>query len=168
LVFLLTAIVLSVTIYGGWRYHVVNTTCLRIPVKFSPDNTPIIDVVIQGKIYPLGFDLGSKYSLSLDENILRQLNKQDKGPVKWRDFRGDPHETSSYLTPRVDICGFLWTDIIVRETNAQTNTAAYLWRDEQKIKIDEGEIGRIGWPLLERTNLCLNLSQGAIFCCNSL
>jgi hypothetical protein len=165
----LIAILISVSIYWGWNQHLATTTCIRIPITFSHADTPILSVDIEGQICPMEFDLGSKYSLSLDENLLKKINKQNKGLVKWRDFRGDPHETSTYLIPKVNVCGFVWTDVTVREINAQTKAATYLWCNEQTTEIDQKEeMGKIGWPLLEQTNLCLDLSQGAIFSCNSL
>ncbi len=139
-----------------------------IPVKFSHSNTPIIDADVEGKIYPLMLDLGSIFSLSLDKDLLEKINKQACDLVKWRDWKGTPYESLSYLIPKVNLYGLEWTKVVAKETNRQQNTAGVLWDDKPETLCEEEFKGKIGLPLLKKTNLCLDFCHQAIFSCNSL
>ncbi len=162
----LVLVILGPALYLVWN-HVARNSCIKVSVKLSDCNTPIFDAIIEDKICPLLLDLGSKFSLTLDSEFLGKINKQEMDLVKWRDWKGNPNEAKSYLIPKVEICGLLWSDVIVKGQNQEHKAAGVIWHsDPQKHKNDR--IGAIGCPLLKKTNLCLDLYHRTIYFCNSL
>ena len=113
-------------------------------------------------------DLGANFSLSLDEDLLEKINTQISDPVKTWDWKGNVYKYPSYLISKVNLCGLEWKNVTVKGTNRQFHESAAIWSDDpHKVKIKEFK-GTIGVPLLEKTNLCLDLDREAIFSCNSL
>src|ERR1700728_2782281 len=75
-----------------------------IPVTFTSSGIPMLDASIEGKTYPLQFDLGSKFPLSLKKNVLDAINdKKSFGMAKWQDVKGNFYEEPSYYIPCVKI-----------------------------------------------------------------
>jgi hypothetical protein len=150
-----------------WKNHVSETACKRIPIRFSPSKIPIFDVVIEGTTYPLGLDLGSKFPLSLEPAVLKNISKKRLGKSEWFDGKGNYYTSRSYLIPEIDICGFLLKNITVRENLNNYQAVTTMWHAKDD-PLEPENLGVLGRPLLEKANLCLDLSHNAFFICSDL
>lgn len=159
---------LGPALYLTWQQHIATATCVKLPVNLSFCNTPIIDAVIDGRVCSLMFDLGSKFDLTLDGEFLKKINTEQRSFVEWKNWKGTPFEGKSFLIPNVNLSGLLWTNVIASEAIHREKSESLLWNDDpQKYKDDE-YMGTVGFPILERTNLCLDLYHRSIYCCKSL
>jgi hypothetical protein len=154
----------AIILYQHWF---VRASFVQVPVSFSFANTPLIDVSIDGKVHVLELDLGSKFFLTLDRESLASIDKEPAGTVQWRDVKGNPHESPSYNIPEIAIDELQWKNIVARETTSASKAAALLWSDKKQVTWKQ-EVGKIGRPLLERTNICLNFPKQCIVFSDSL
>ncbi len=157
-------VVLASSTYLYWEYS-SDASCVKIPVKISRSDTPIINVYIEEKKYPVKFELGS-FSSALDTELLDKINKVPGGPVRRSDVRGNPYETQSFLISQMKIGGLVWANVKVGEINAQIRSGSFYGKYNEALLYEE--MGEIGSSFLEKTNLCLDYYHRAIYRCNSL
>lgn len=144
---------------SGRGYH-------RIPVTFSTSNTPVIEVSIAGKSYPLELDLGTKSLMSLSKQQLSSIDKTVDGTVEWRDIKGHLYQAPSYKISRVQWGDIVLSDVVAREQSSEFLANVTLWNDEREESVSE-EIGALGRPILEKHNLFLNFPDSEVVVCNS-
>ena len=134
----------------------------RIPVTLDDRIDPIIDVLIQGSVYPLKLDLGSFISFSLREEILQNIHKTKYGTSKWYDFRGSQYESPTYTIPEIKIGNLTFAHVLAMQDseNFHANTAI----GGSPLQLP----GVIGLPILEQYNLFLDFPHAAIYASNDL
>ncbi len=159
---------LGPALYLAWQNREATATCVKLPVNLSFCNTPIVEVVIENRVCPLMFDLGSKFDLTLDGEFLRKINAEECDSVEWKNWKGTPFEAKSFVIPNVNIGGLLWSNVIASEEIQEDKAGSLLWNDDPKKNKDDDYIGKIGCPILEKTNLCLDFYDRSIYCCKSL
>jgi len=126
----------------------------------------MLNASIEGKTYSLQFDLGSKFLLSLNKNVLEAINdKKSFGMAKWQDVKGNFYEEPSYSIPRVKIGNLVLTQIVARQENDAFRTGATIWKSVQNSTCKH--VGCLGRPLLEQTNFLLDLKNSQMIACNS-
>ncbi len=125
-----------------------STNCVRWPITFGPYNTPYTEVNIDGEIYPLEINLGTKFALALNRKILTQISKKPSSMITSRDFAGQQNEFQSYYVSKVKIGDLTYKNVLVREIS-----------EADQFPDDSGVIGR---PLLEAENLMLDFPNSTI------
>lgn len=152
-------------------YHfVTQERCVPVPLSFTSAGTPVVMSMIEGKPYFLQVDLGSKFLLSLDQDVLDSIhNKEPLGITKWRDVKGEFYESLSYRMPSVKIENLVLKDVITKQQNVHFSAKNTLWDDvkDQKIGISQPQ-GVIGRPLLEKTNLLLDFKNYIMIASNDM
>lgn len=136
---------------------------VQIPIAFAPCRTPLIKVKIEENVYDLKLDLGSKFQLSLNKNVLKILNKTLIDTARWRDGKGNSYESPSFKIPRVQIEELSLKDVYVKQEHDDYLANTTLWND----KPGTIELGMLGRPILEKTNLLLDCSRAKIVATNS-
>jgi hypothetical protein len=138
----------------------------RIPVTFSTSNIPLIEAEIEGKRYRLALDLGSKFQLSLYRELLTEIPKKNNGVSKWKDFRGNSYEGTSYFIPKIKIGNLTLSNIVANEESDDFIANVTIWNNTgiTREKLKSGDIGR---PILEKFNLLLNFQDAEIIACNN-
>lgn len=132
----------------------------HIPVVLGSRNNPIIDVSMQGSVYPLKLDLGSSIYFSLSEEVLQNICKTKYGVSKWHDFRGKEYESPTYTISQIKIGNLSFARVLVDQDNSDFH--ANVTFDGPPLQLS----GAIGRPILEKYNLFLNFPRAAIYACN--
>jgi len=132
----------------------------RIPVTLDDRIDPIIDVSIQGNVYPLRLDLGSSCPFSLREEILQNIRKTKRGSIKWHDFRGKQYESPIYSIPEVKIGNLTFARALAKRDNEDFNVNVALNGPPLQLP------GVIGLPILEKYNLFLDFPHSVIYASN--
>lgn len=146
---------------------IVKPTFVPIPITFTPAGTPVFTVTIEEKEYAVVLDLGSKFLLSLDPLVVSALTKkQQQGSAEWRDAKGNFYASASYLIPQIKLGTLGLKNLIAKEEDARCNENGVLWGSAQTRA--SSTLGKIGRPLLEKTNLLLDFPHAMIFICNTL
>jgi hypothetical protein len=136
---------------------------IGIPITVTPFGCPALSTKIEGKTYLLGFDLGSKFSLSLSKSILDSMNEKGIcGEAHWQDAKGNFYASPSYRIPSVKIGDLVLTDVVARQENDFYKFNTTLWDDGVK----EQHHGSLGRPLLEKTNLLLDFQHSIMIASN--
>ena len=132
----------------------------RIPVTFNSHDNPIIDVSIQGNVYPLKLDLGSFIPFSLSEEILQNIHKTKYGTSKWHDFRGKQYESPVYTIPEIKIGCLTFTRAFANRDSEDFHANATF--DGPALQLP----GVIGLPILGKYNLFLDFPHASIYASN--
>lgn len=132
----------------------------RIPVTLSHRNNPIIDVSIQGNIYPLKLDLGSYISFSLSEEVLKNIHKTKYGISQWYDFRGKRYESLTYTIPEIKIGNLRFAHVFVNQDSEDFH--ANVTFDGSPLQVP----GVIGLSILEKYNLFIDFPHATIYASN--
>ena len=137
----------------------------EIPVTFSTSKIPIFDVEIENKSYGIRFDIGSKFSLTLNKIILDSLkNKKDNGIAHSRDLKGNFYQSPSYLIPEIEIGNLILEEVVVSEKSDEFRKNTTLWNDSNTTSFPSA--GTLGRPLLEKTNLLFDFPRSKIIACS--
>lgn len=136
-----------------------------IPVRFSVSNLPIIEITIEGNRYPVELDLGSKFELSLDPLVLKNLYKKYQGNVLWKNITGSQYEHSLYILDKITIGKLQFNNVSIVEMPQEAYSP--LWESTIPVIKKESPVGQIGRKLINKTNLLLDFNRGLIFFSNS-
>lgn len=142
----------------------------EISIKFSASNSPLVEVEIEGSLYPIAIDLGSKFQLTLNQKAMPHIHqKKSQGTVTWKDFRGKSYEAPSFIIPKITIDTLVLTDVVAKEERKDFLSNVTLWENSQDSNtITNEKLGALGRPLLERFNLLLDFGNSRIIASNSL
>lgn len=140
-----------------------------ISIMFTSFGCPAVLTTIEGKTYLLQLDLGSKFPLSLSKDILESINeKKHHGAAQWRDAKGNFYESPSYLIPSIKIGDLVLTDLVTRQENEAYRANTTLWNDNKEQKnFPNKQMGSLGRPLLEKTNILLDFQNSQMIPCNN-
>jgi hypothetical protein len=154
---------------AGWWCIFRPSECSRIPVVWSSSTTPGIEAVVDGKKCLLKLGTSSKFFLSLNENGLECVaDKTPRGTGRWHDRRGNFYESPTYAVKNLTIGNMVFSDVVAQSKDAQEDQRDTIWEnphcEEHLWPTISGWIGR---PLLEKTNLLLDLGRNMIIATKS-
>lgn len=140
---------------------------INIPIRFGSAGIPLLEVEIQDKKYSIEMDLGSKFQLSLNREIINQLNKKPYGTLVRKDIKGRAYEVSTYRIRSVQIEDISFSNVKIGEENDDFIGNATFWvnPDRDPKDFDRG-FGTIGRPLLTKRNLLLDFQRSLFFMTN--
>ncbi len=129
-------------------------------VSLGSSDIPITKVEIQGKEYLLEIDLGSKFQISLNKDILENLKKHSCGSLKSRDVKGNAYEVAAYRLERIKIGDLTFKNVIATEVNENFVKNTTLWIDSENTQPRaKRTVGKIGRALLENLNILIDIQQ---------
>ncbi len=129
----------------------------RIPVTFASHGNPVIDVTVEGNVYPLQLDLGSSFPFAFREEILQNICKSKYGTASWYDFRGRKYEAPTYTIPEIKINNLRFAHVFTKLDKDDFHVGVTL------NGLPQQPIGVIGLPILEKYNLFLDFPHFAIY-----
>ena len=134
-----------------------------IPISRSEGNTPLMKVEIQGEECLLEIDFGFDAPLSLNKNILKNLEKELIEEMKMIGITGKRYETSLYRLSNVKIGMYNYADIFVEELNDNFLRDSFINADcPEQINVEDAP-GLIGRGLLRRMDLILDFPSSALY-----
>lgn len=145
------------------------TLCIKIPVRFSSQNThPVIDIFIGSKCYASFLDLGSSFPLTIREEVFNQIKKKPYKTLEHMDFKGNIYYTPSYFIPRISIGSFVWKNILSKKQHFNWEDNVSLWEEERSCFSPENVFLTLGLPILKKTNMLLDFPNQTLYFCNSI
>jgi hypothetical protein len=132
----------------------------RIPVIFAKRGNPIIDVSVEGNVYPLQLDLGSSFPFTFRQEILQNICKSKYGTATWHDFRGNKYESPAYTIPEIRINNLKFAHVFTKQDRDDFHANVTLEGTPLQPP------GIIGLPILEKYNLFLDFPHSAIYASN--
>lgn len=130
----------------------------------SSSSLPVVQVKIDGNVYSIAIDLGSKFSLSLDKKTLVKLNKKDHGVVEWRDLKGNHYHSNAYILPKIQFGDLIWNDVIANEEPEDFFCNTSLWSAHEEMSKDK--VGYLGRPILLRYKILMDANNSRLIMCN--
>jgi len=155
---LMAVIGCSLGLIGGLIYF-KQDRCAPIRLEFLRSNVPVIQIQIEGKVFPLMFDTGSKFPLSLLETDLALIGKVPGEAVEWRDWKGDRFQADAYMIPKIKLGRLEFKDVLVKSGSSNCKKNHLFIEDEGK----KEKIGIIGRPILEKSNLLLDFPNSVAY-----
>lgn len=145
------------------------TYCVSVPISnFTSTNLPCINVVIEDKTYLLCLDLGFTGNVSINSEVIEQINnktfKKNKTMYGWM---GKKYERNVYEIPKIGIGSITFKNLLLHEENADFRRDSTIIIPEGKEPSFSPESGKIGWTLLNHTNVFLDLGNSIIDFCDS-
>ena len=134
-------------------YHV------RLPIQFSAEGFPCLEVEIENQKYLLKAALGSKFQMKLHPNILKELEKTVFKTESWTNLKGLQFEAPSYKIPSIDLGKLHFDQVVVVESETSNS------EDNEK---DFEMVGCLGRPLLSKVNLLFDLKHALIIASNDI
>lgn len=128
-----------------------------VPVAFATRKAPIIDVSLEGRVYPFKLDIGNTFSFSLQEEILQSIRKTKYGTSKWYDFRGKQYESPAYTIPEIKIGNLSFTGVLANQDLDDFHANVTFDGPPSQFP------GIIGRSILEKYNLFLDFPHSAIY-----
>ena len=139
--FLVILSIAALLVLRGFHFFQPSSFCLPIQLM-NPYQIPCTTIEIEGKIYQVEIDLGTKMALSLHKDILQKIKKELCGTSRRLDFLGNRYETPLYLIPNVRVGNRRLKRVKTREESgdfcAKTSIVVEAKTDVQK----DGRLGR--------------------------
>lgn len=157
-------LLLVLAVIGWYFFPVKYHDCLK--VHFTKGGIPIVNIVIEDKVFPVDVSLASKIPLSLDKNILGALTKTKKNEIiEWRGPNGNCHNGEVYVIPNIKL-GFLILDDVDAVESPEYED---ILKGTQMVWVRRNEhLGSIGRPLLFKFNMLLDFPHARICFSNDL
>ena len=140
----------------------------KIPVRFSHVNAPIIDVEIEGTLYPIGVFPASKFPMSLYQDIMTNIKKIPHEKVQWKTGAGGSFEAMSYLIPKVKIGNLLWRDVITIEEKEGSMKGVMLGTDPDRTIASYKFVGDLGRPFFDKYNVLFDFPHERMIITNDI
>jgi hypothetical protein len=162
-------IALILTTYFLYYKYKNSSSPILIPVTFNFNETPLIMAEIEGTLYPLQIDLGSKFPLTLSAKTLESIPKKPYGISEWRDAKGLSYNSPACVISKIKIGEFTLTDLITSQEDESSLANGTWWNDSKDgTRSADNYAGSIGRPLLEKTNLLLDFPHSIMFISNDI
>lgn len=151
-----------------WYFLSPNDYHERVSVGFMLNKSPYVSIEIEGKSYPVLIDLGARSQMSLEKDILEQIQKKPEGTHLFRDMHGKRYESVKYRIPKIKIGSVEFKDIEVLEENIDFVTKGSVLYSKDTEKYKREVVGDIGRGLLKQVNMLLDFPHAAVFLSNQL
>ncbi len=149
-----------ISFYSKEEYHT------KLDFKLSLAEIPVVNLVIDQSIYPVKIDLGSKFQLSLNKQVLHNIkHKKNVEEVSWKDFKGKKYVAPSFVLPNVHIGNLKLKNVLAKENNEKFEQNTTLWDDSSGQK--EHVVGYIGTGLLKNYNILFDCTNSNLYLSNS-
>ena len=125
----------------------------EIAVTYNSSETPLVEVSINGTTYSLPLDLGSRFPLTLNKEVLEHIPKTLNGTTQLQDINGNLHEVPMYVLQDLKIGGLKLNNVVAVEEKSNSKLQ---------------ELGSFGRPLLQRFNLLLDFKNSKIIVSNNI
>jgi hypothetical protein len=146
--------------------QITSPSITRVPITFSASKTPLVMTKIEDATYFLQVDLGSKFPLTLSQEILESIQKKPHGTAIWRDLKGNCYESFAYFISKIKFNQFEINNLFVSQENETFHQNATLWNSSIKDEPFHNEyVGSIGFSLLEKANLLLDFPHLIMLIC---
>lgn len=140
---------------------------IPVPIVFSPNRSPYLDVTIENNTFSLAFDLGFRGDLSIPSSLIHQISSKTFLQNKpMYGFRGKEHQTKMYRIPKAKIGRIFFEHITLQERSEEACDESVVLQNPSE-EVSERN-GLIGWHLFQKTNLLIDTSNGKIAICDSL
>lgn len=164
---LLALLLLSTSSIFAWKcFTVKNTYHEHIPVVFTASDCPCIEINIGEKYYPVVIDLGSKFHMELDKEVICEIPQKAYKMVSWVNIKNTRYRSSQLIVPKASIRSIEFHNVKTIEIPDEDDTI--LWRDPSIEKHQEfvRPVGFLGKPFFEKHNLLLDLPHSCIVLSN--
>ena len=158
--------IVSASIVSGYLY-ITKRNYSRITITIGSADTPLTKVEIQGREFLLEVDSGSKFQLTLNKDILNNLEKNPCGTLQGRDAKGNSYDSPAYLVKKIKIGNHVFNDVVVKEVNDDYVSNTTLFINKTK-NISSGRFGTVGRALLEKMNLFFDFQNFVILESNDI
>ncbi len=134
--------------------------------EFTHQSQPCLSVKIEDLTILLMLDLGSPGNLSLNEDVLNQLQtKTYRRLGKSQGLRGRSYEYKVYDLPKIQIGSVSFGDLLLCAETEGFLKDTIIANESVPAPIEKG---RLGWYLFFTTNLFLDLGNKKVAVCDSL
>jgi hypothetical protein len=150
-------------------YCLLSTTYhMRLPIHFTASETPYTEIEIEGKSYPVLFDLGFDCALKLQRSVIDEIQKKAIGPASFLDLHGKKYNTIKYQLSKVKLSSLEFKNVEAREENIdfRTKGSVLYWNDKEEPPREF--VGTLGRELLKQVNILLDFSHALVFFSNRL
>ncbi|WP_194848233.1 hypothetical protein [Candidatus Neptunochlamydia vexilliferae] len=137
-----------------------------LPVKITRANLPCVDVMVEGKTYPVVIDLGSRFGLYVNTGVLKNFNKKRCGIEKWRNLRGKGFKYPKYTLSKLEMGSLIFQKPVVVSTPEKEGSVCVIWQGENEEKLPSENIGHIGRELLKNVNLLFDIKRSVTIATN--
>lgn len=141
----------------------------HIPVKFiNQYRTPSTSIEIEGNVYQVEIDLGTKMPLSLHKSALDHIKKDPSGVSRRLDFRGNKYETPLYIVHSIQAGDFLLKKTKVREESLDFSNKKSIIYDSTTKGPNCQIAGRIGRDFFDGRNLFMDFHHSKLIICSNI
>lgn len=138
-----------------------------VPLAFSSNGSPYLDVQIDNKIFSMKLDLGLRGDLSIAHTFIDQIpSKQFMHKKPMYGFKGKEYPTNFYRIPKVTIGTISFTQPILQENCEESRKDSVIIQTGSKPPCQGA--GRIGWELFCDTKVLVDVKNSQIAFCDSL
>lgn len=152
-----------------------------IPVTFSENNRPVVEISIGKNLYPMELSLFSKFPLYLTSTHLANISKISKGEADWKNAHGEEFKGLLYEIKKVQMDKLTLKAITTVETNASDKEQESInWPfDQMNLLLDfphhkilginrEKDLKSYGYDLQKMKKVkCSFLDKGIFFDCET-
>ncbi|NGX46865.1 MAG: hypothetical protein K1000chlam3_00232 [Chlamydiae bacterium] len=133
---LLWIALLTTCIVALWK-HYENWSSFEIPITFSKNIIPLVQVDIEGKQYPLEFSLAFKYPLYISEENLNGIQKSRKGLAQWKNIKGEQQQAPLFEIKKVQLGALKLKNILTTSKGKNEESGLITWPfDKMNLLLD--------------------------------
>lgn len=148
-----------------WKVFFSSTTYFEsFPVQFSSLNHPMIDVEIEESSFPLLFDSGAAFQMSMQKELLENLQKNPCGKQICLNLKGEQSENLRFALPQVKLNSLIFENVV---TLANTYDRGVTFWEVEKPSSSLKSKGYIGLKLIKERNWLIDLRHSVIMASNS-
>ncbi len=143
------------------------TFFVTIPItKFSPIQSPCVNVEIEGKILSVELDLGFRGDITVMQESLELISsKMFIGEKPMYGIRGKEYIKKLYRLPKIKMGAMTFFKPILQEEKTEFIQDSSFVQGEREPSARE--VGRLGWELFYNTNLFVDIKNARIAFCDS-
>jgi hypothetical protein len=134
-------------------------------VRFTNAKVPYVNAEIEGKPCTLAVDLGSRFALGLEKDVLDTFQKKPSGKGIIRDAYGNRYEVAKYILPKIKIGTAVWTNVKTREKHSDFMKNVTFSSDSNFVPKTDTH-GDIGLKMLTKYNLLMDFSRSVMYASN--
>ena len=149
-----------------WWHLSTQPDYLVQPIRYDYSRIPTVEVLFNGKSYPLGIDLGSFFQMTLHNSVLSEIDKVPWGENSWIDVMGNEYTSPRYLIPEVQIGDLVLPSVFAKTESDEYKRNTTLWDGQSDLPFKR--LGSIGRALLKRKNLFLDFPRSQLVLCSTL
>lgn len=111
-------------------------------------------------------DLGSRFEIDIQSEILEHLSKTPLGTEKWGNFRGTEFIRSSYILPKAKIGSLVFNNAAVIEGFSDDEKDCVIWNDPDAGTPSVRIVGNLGRKFFKHMNLLFDVQKSKMIVTN--